>query len=43
MFDGKAEHEGRKTEFANAIFFFFFFEIAYFFYCFFLIHFCLTI
>ena len=25
MFDGIAEHEGRKTELANAIFFFFFF------------------
>ena len=32
MFDGIAEHEGRKTELANAIFFFFN-EIAYFFYC----------
>ena len=30
MFDGIAEHEGRKTELANAIFFFFFYEIAYF-------------
>ena len=29
MFDGIAEHEGRKTELANAIFFC---EIAYFFF-----------
>ena len=29
MFDGIAEHEGRKTELANTIFFFY--EIAYFF------------
>ena len=28
MFDGIAEHEGRKTELANTIFFY---EIAYFF------------
>ena len=28
MFDGIAEHEGRKSELANAIFFFY--EIAYF-------------
>ena len=41
MFDGTAEHEGRKTELANAIFFFH--KIAYFFYCFFLIYFYLTI
>ena len=43
MFDGIAEHEGRKNELANAISFtkllFFFF----FFYCFFLIYFYLTI
>ena len=37
MFYGIAEHDGRKTELANAIFilfiylFFFFYEIAYFF------------
>ena len=36
LFDGIAEHEGRKTELANAILFY---EIAYFFYLFF----CLTI
>ena len=40
MFDGKAEHEGRKTELPIAIFFN---EIASFFYCFFLIYFYLTI
>ena len=40
MFDGIAEHYGRKTELAIA---FFFKEIAYFFYCFFLIYFHLTI
>ena len=39
MFDGIAEHEGRKTELANAIFFY---ETAYFFYSFFLIYFCLS-
>ena len=38
MFDGIAEHEGRKTELAM---FFSFYEIAYFFYC--LIYFCLPI
>ena len=42
MFDGIAEHEGRKVELANAIFFFFY-ETAYFFYCSFLIYFYLTI
>ena len=41
MFDGIAEHEGSKTELANAIFFY---EIAVgFVYCFFLIYFYLTI
>ena len=40
MFDGIAEHEGRKTELPIGIFFY---EIAYFFYCFFLIYFYLTI
>ena len=40
MFDGIAEHEGRKTELSIAIFFY---EIAYFFHCFFLIYFCLMI
>ena len=34
MFDGIAEHKGRKTELPIAIFFSH--EIAYFFYCFFL-------
>ena len=40
MFDGIAMHEGRKTELANAIFFY---DIAYFFCCFFLIYIYLTI
>ena len=40
MFDGIAEHEGRTTELSVAILFY---EIAYFFYCFFLIYFYLTI
>ena len=40
MFDGIAEHEGRKTELPIASFIR---EIAYFFYCFFLIYFYLTI
>ena len=35
MFDGIAEHEGRKTELPIAMFY----EIAYFFYCYFLIYF----
>ena len=35
MFDGIAEHDGRKTELANAIFY----ATAYFYYCFFLIYF----
>ena len=38
MFDGIAEHDSRKTELANAIFY----EIAYFVYCFFLIYFYLS-
>ena len=33
MIDGIAEHEGRKTELVNAIFFFY--DIAYFFFYFF--------
>ena len=33
MFDGRTEHKDRKTELADARFFY---EIAYFFYCFFL-------
>ena len=41
MFDGIAEHEGRKIELVNAIFLFY--KIANFFYCFFLIYFYLTI
>ena len=41
MFDGIAEHKGRKTELSNTIFFFY--EIAYFSYCFILIYFYLTI
>ena len=40
MFDGIAEHEGRKTESANAICFY---KTACFFYCLFLIYFYLTI
>ena len=50
MFDGIAQHEGRKTQLANAIFlflflffFFFFLRNCLFFYCIFLIYFCLTI
>ena len=40
MFDGIAEHGGRKIELPFAIFFY---GIAHFFYCFFLIYFYLTI
>ena len=44
MFDGIAEHEGRKTRIGERFFFFFFFyETAYFFYCFFLFYSYLTI
>ena len=39
MFDGIAKHEGRETVGERD----FFYEIAYFFYCFFLIYFYLTI
>ena len=40
MFGGIAEHECRKKELSNTILFY---EFAYFFYCYFLIYFYLTI
>ena len=40
MFDKITEHECRKTELANAIFFY---ETVYFFYCIFLIYFYLKL
>ena len=40
MFDGIAEHEGRKAELPIAIFFT---KLLVFFYCFFLVYFYLTI
>ena len=45
MFDGIAEHEGRKTELPGYFFFFFFFlrHCLFFFNSFFLIHFYLMI